>query len=612
MPRKKPFSGVQKKKQLQEKKARQRGETPTTDTRSAAVIKKYKAREKQQKKENFDGTPTDGLRTVFGKESKEEIEARKKLAMEPIVKNNTKFNDLSYFGDSLEIPSRPTWDYSLSKEQLEAREEKYFKSYLESVYNTYAPERLNYFEHNLNVWRQFWRTCESSDILCVLADIRHPLFHFPPSLYRYLHNVIKKPIILVLTKADLVSQETVNKWIQFFKTNFPTVQVALVNPFKKYKVDLKSQLGKKKKMKIKSSERYNGSWKALIDILNVFVLSRGGEPIISTEISTKEDKESSEDDTSSDEDERKNINGEGSSSEEENSNIIIPEEKSEDTIEETDSNVDDNELDYHTNRSDKKYVTIGFIGSPNVGKSSLINAIRGKKMCSESRTPGHTKHRQTLYLNPKVVLSDCPGLVFPVVDVPRQLQIISGIFPVAQVREPYSTIQYLGAYIDFPEIYKLTKDTDGPWSAYDICDSLATKRGFLTKAGRAFSHRAGLEILFDIIDGKIPWHFDPKDLDVNRVYSTNNQNHKLLITKDNQETTEETTPSIISANSINQTTPTIQTQSSEIKNNSTISTNNNNNNKKTRNIKKFSSSSDEDSSEEQNFKSTNPFSLLNK
>ena len=42
--------------------------------------------------------------------------------------------------------------------------------------------------------------------------------------------------------------------------------------------------------------------------------------------------------------------------------------------------------------------TIGFIGQPNVGKSSLINSIFGKKVVSASRTPGHTKHFQTLHL----------------------------------------------------------------------------------------------------------------------------------------------------------------------------------------------------------------------
>jgi hypothetical protein len=39
-------------------------------------------------------------------------------------------------------------------------------------------------------------------------------------------------------------------------------------------------------------------------------------------------------------------------------------------------------------------------------------------------------------------LCDSPGLVFPSL-LPKPLQILSGMYPIAQVQEPYSTIQYL-------------------------------------------------------------------------------------------------------------------------------------------------------------------------
>ena len=65
------------------------------------------------------------------------------------------------------------------------------------------------------------------------------------------------------------------------------------------------------------------------------------------------------------------------------------------------------------NEDDKKYITIGCCGFPNVGKSSLLNSLFGKKVVSVSKTPGHTKHLQTLYLTNTVRLCDCPGLVFP-------------------------------------------------------------------------------------------------------------------------------------------------------------------------------------------------------
>ena len=58
-------------------------------------------------------------------------------------------------------------------------------------------------------------------------------------------------------------------------------------------------------------------------------------------------------------------------------------------------------------------VEIGLTGYPNVGKSSVINAVLGKKKVGVASMPGKTKHFQTLKLTEEVTLCDCPGLVFP-------------------------------------------------------------------------------------------------------------------------------------------------------------------------------------------------------
>lgn len=58
-------------------------------------------------------------------------------------------------------------------------------------------------------------------------------------------------------------------------------------------------------------------------------------------------------------------------------------------------------------------VEIGLTGYPNVGKSSVINALLGKKKVGVASMPGKTKHFQTLKLTDEVTLCDCPGLVFP-------------------------------------------------------------------------------------------------------------------------------------------------------------------------------------------------------
>ncbi len=55
-------------------------------------------------------------------------------------------------GSVLDMPKRPPWDYSKSKEQVESREEKAFQEYLHNIYDQYEPRQLSYFEINLEVW----------------------------------------------------------------------------------------------------------------------------------------------------------------------------------------------------------------------------------------------------------------------------------------------------------------------------------------------------------------------------------------------------------------------------------------------------------------------------
>lgn len=67
---------------------------------------------------------------------------------------------------------------------------------------------------------------------------------------------------------------------------------------------------------------------------------------------------------------------------------------------------------YCRNAHLKTSITVGIIGYPNVGKSSVINSLARAKVCGVGSTPGFTKVAQQITLDKNIKLLDCPGIVF--------------------------------------------------------------------------------------------------------------------------------------------------------------------------------------------------------
>ena len=188
MPRGKPFSAKQKKEQLQNKKASKRQDgthlqqasfrsqalsnskdTWTDDSTSGGnnphdqtTVRSRSERPKKEVIATDRQTGKGALVTVFQRESDEEIQQRKMDATRPLVRrveDSGVLRTLPYpiqqetgaGREPIAIFKRPAWSTGTTPAQLHAREEAAFEAWLRSIYATWPRERLNFFEHNIEV-----------------------------------------------------------------------------------------------------------------------------------------------------------------------------------------------------------------------------------------------------------------------------------------------------------------------------------------------------------------------------------------------------------------------------------------------------------------------------
>lgn len=154
----------------------------------------------------------------------------------------------------------------------------------------------------------------------------------------------------------------------------------------------------------------------------------------------------------------------------------------------------------------KETLSIGFVGYPNCGKSSIINTLRNKAVCKAAPIPGETKVWQYITLMKDLYLVDCPGVV-PIADYKQA--VLKGAIRIENVEDPDQLV---------PDVINLTgkEAVEGCYGIKfndieDLFEKIAKKYGKLVKGGEPNVDVISKMILHDLQRGKIPYYIKPDE-----------------------------------------------------------------------------------------------------
>ena len=155
-----------------------------------------------------------------------------------------------------------------------------------------------------------------------------------------------------------------------------------------------------------------------------------------------------------------------------------------------------------------KPMKVMVVGIPNVGKSTLINAISGRKGAKAENRPGVTRGKQWVTVDSSLLLLDTPGILWPKFEDPGVGLVLAAT---GAVKENVIDIEELSCRMMellwkfYPQLvkdrYGIEAEPDTP--GYQLLEAAGRKRGFLMARGEINTERMAKVLLDEYRSGKL-------------------------------------------------------------------------------------------------------------